>query len=179
MHLVVYRNAWMTSTLILLVFFFWQPGWGPLEPAWSPDNQIFASTQASERFVTPEGANYTLLFNERVVYPKPNKKSRWFSAYQNQHTFLSELEWSPDSQNLAFVEKIYDWEYTDPYNRDFNGSVSKERYYLVVVSRAGHAAGYPIQRPLENPAVLWRGPSKIVIDGQVFDLHANPPSPIN
>ena len=169
----------MTSTLTLLLLFFWQPGYGPLAPAWSPDHQVLATTRVSERFATPEGANYTLLFNGRVVYPKPNKKSGGFSAYQNQHTFLSELEWSQDSQNLAFIEKIYDWEYSDPYNSNFDGRVSNERYYLVILSRAGDAAGYRIQRAPTNPTVVWQGPSKVDINGQVFDLHANPPSPIN
>lgn len=111
----------MTPKLTLLLLLFWQPGDAPLLPAWSPDRQILATTKVPERFATPEGANYTLLLNGHVVYPKP-KKSHWFSAYTDQHTFLTELKWSPESHKLAFLEKVYDWEYSDPYNRDFEGS---------------------------------------------------------
>ena len=165
--------------LSVLLFFFWQPGWGALDPAWSPDREVLATTKVSDRFATPEGANYALLLNGRMVYPKPTKKSSAFSAYQNQHTFLTELAWSPDSQNLAFLEKIYDWEYSDPYNGYFDGSVSNERYYLVIISRKGEAAGYVMQRVSANSKVVWRAASKVAVNGQVFNLDAKPPSPIN
>ena len=165
-------------TLLAAPLCLWQPEYGPLSPAWSPDHQILATTKVNERFATPEGANYTLFLNGRPAYPKP-EKSRWFSAYTNQHTFLTELEWAPDSQQLAFFEKIYDWEYTDPYNHDFDGRVTKNRYYLVIVSRTGNAAGYSIDQAPTNPTVAWHGSSKVALNGRIFDLQANRPGPIN
>ena len=96
----------------------------PLAPAWAPDHQALATTKVSEAFATPEGGNYQLLLNGQLVYPKKPKHS-WFHAYEDQHTFLSKLAWSPDSRRLALVEKVYDWEYTDPYNRYFDGTVSR------------------------------------------------------
>ena len=167
----------MNFRLALVLLFFLQPGDAPLEPAWSPDHQILATTKVLDRFITPEGANYTLLLNGRAVYPKP-RKSRWFSAYSNQHTFLTELAWSPDSQNVAFFEKVYDWQYSDPYNSDFQGEVSNMRYYLVIVSRTGTGAGYQIDRAPPDPRVDWLGNSKIALNGRRFDLHADPPRPI-
>ncbi len=81
----------------------------PLAPAWSPDHQIVATTKVPQAFVTPEGGNYSLLFNGKLVY-LPRAKRSWFSAYEHWHSFLSPLAWSPDSQRVAFVEKIYSWE---------------------------------------------------------------------
>lgn len=167
----------MSPKLTLLLLSFWQPGAAPLLPAWSPDHQILATTKVSERFVTPEGANYTLLLNGHVVYPKP-EKSHGFSAYKDQYTFLTELKWSPESQKLAFFEKVYDWEYRDPYNRDFEGSASKKRYYLAIVSRSGIAAGYRIDRVPTNPRIDWHGASKVALNGRIFDLKVNPPGSI-
>lgn len=155
---------------------FSQFGDGPLPPAWSPDHQILATTTAPQRFVTPEGANYTLLLNGQAVYPKPRKSRwHWFSAYENQHTFLTRLEWSPDSQNIAFFEKVYDWEYGDERGRDFDGWVSGKRYYLAVVSRAGNALGYEIAKPPTAPEVYWRGPSTVGLNEQIFSIQTDPP----
>ncbi len=167
----------MISTLSLLVLLLLLPGNRSLLPAWSPDHQILATTKVSERFVTPEGANYVLLLNGRPVYPE-HKKARWSSAYTNEHTFLTELHWSPDSQRVAFLEKVYDWEYSDPYNRDFDGWASKIRFYLVVVSRDGKVAGYPLSWLLREGDVQWPAASKLTINGRLFDLDTNPPGPI-
>jgi len=168
----------MNSTAILFLLLLSLFGNGPLVPAWSPDHQILATTKVSERFVTPEGPNYTLLLNGCVVYPKP-KKARWFSAYKNQHTFLTELHWSPDNQSVAFFEKVYDWEYSDPYNRDFEGSVSNKRYYVAIVSRTGKAVGYPVVRAPKNPHIDWRSPARLAFSGRIFDLQTDPPESID
>jgi hypothetical protein len=149
----------------------------PLGPAWSPDHEVFATTQVPQAFVTPAGGNYSLLFNGKVVYPHKTKRA-WFAAYENQHTFLSPMVWSPDSQHLAFVEKVYDWEYSDPFNRDFEGRVSNQHFYLVIVSRDGQASGYVLDRMPTRVDLRWKQADQITLNGRCFDLQANSPKPI-
>jgi hypothetical protein len=144
----------------------------PIVPAWSPDHEVLATTKVPQAFVTPEGGNYRLLLNGKVVYPTKAKRI-WFSTYENQHTFLSPLEWSPDSQHLAFVEKVYDWEYTDPYNRDFTGRVSNLRFYLVVVSRDGQVSRYPLGPVPQELNLRWTEEDQIILNKRRFDIRTH------
>ncbi len=144
----------------------------PFPPVWSPDHSLLASTTVSQRFVTPEGGSYRLQLNGRVVYPKKARRSwfahSWFSTYQNVHTFLSDLAWSPDSRNVAFLEKLYDWEYADPFNSDFEGSVSNERFVLVIVSSQGKAAGYRLKHAPKTIHLRWDGPDELTLTPILF-----------
>lgn len=149
----------------------------PLVPVWSPDHQFLATTKVQQRLVTPEGGNYKLLINGKLVYPTKTRHGL-FSAYKDQHTFLSELAWSPDNQDLAFIEKIYDWEYLDPYNSDFAGWASNMRYYLTIVSPDGVAKGYRLDHVPADFDVQWVGPDRVELNDRIFDLRANPPQPI-
>ena len=149
----------------------------PLAPAWSPNGQILASTKVPEQFVTPEGGNYKLLMNGKLVYPAKVPHG-WFSAYKDQHTFLSPLVWSPNSQDVAFLEKVYDWEYYDPYNFYWEGRASKLRYYLAIVSADGRAFGYRLTQVPDDIELEWRGPEQLELDGRTLNLQTNPPQPI-
>jgi hypothetical protein len=149
----------------------------PFSPAASPDHQILATTKVDEGFVTPEGANYKLLLNGHLVYPG-KRKHVWFHAYEDQHTFLSDLTWSPDSQHLAFAEKVYDWEYLDPYNRYFDGTVSKESFYLVIVARDGTVRGYQLLGVPGRDDPRWQDSHTVVLNQRPFDLQTNAPTPI-
>ena len=149
----------------------------PLAPTWSPDHKVLATTKVPQAFVTPEGGNYRLLLNGSLTYPRKAKRA-WFSAYENQHTFLSPLEWSPDSRHVAFVEKIYDWEYTDPYNRYFDGRVSNLHFYLAVVSLDGQASGYQLDHVPLNIQLEWKQADEISFNGRSFDLRNDVFKPI-
>ena len=131
----------------------------------------------SEAFATPEGGNYQLLLNGQLVYPKKPKHS-WFHAYEDQHTFLSKLAWSPDSRRLALVEKVYDWEYTDPYNRYFDGTVSRMGFYLAIIDREGRVSGYKLADVPEDIRLAWPNPQTVVLNDRTFDLRTNLPQPI-
>jgi hypothetical protein len=148
----------------------------PLPPMWSPDHQVLASTEVPINFVTPEGGNYHALLNGQVVYPvKPKKRG---GLYSNWHTFLSDFAWSPDSQNVAFVEKVYDWQYYDPFGRYWDGQTYGKHFFLAILSRNGRTTGYPIA-PLSGDIQLhWKGAGDIVLNGQTFDLNSKPPQPI-
>ncbi len=150
----------------------------PLQPLWSPDHQVLARTQVEQRFVTPAGAGYCLVLNDRPTYPVRCDKPRRHPAYTNIHNFLSELAWSPDSRKLAVVEKIYDWEYSDPYNRDFDGEVKTQRFFLAIVSRDGPAAGFQLESAPPNAQPRWTDGNHLVLNGRTFDLNATPPQPI-
>ncbi len=149
----------------------------PLQPSWSPDHKILATTKVPLSFATPEGADYSLLLNGELLYP-PKVKRSWFAARDQWHTFLSELTWSPDSRAVAFVEKVYRWQYSDPYNRDFDGTVSQEHVYLAIVSREGKATGYELDPAPQEVQLSWPQAQRIVINGRAFNLETNPPEPI-
>ena len=168
----------MPSVLRLLLFAAVLIHDQPLSPARSPDGQILATTEVPQTFVTPEGGNYKLLLNSVLAYP-PKPKRSLFSAYQNWHTFLSPLAWSPDSRYVAFAEKIYNWEYLDPYGRNFDGIASKKRVVLAIVSRDGRAKGYRLGGEWENMQLSWIGPGQIAFDGKTYDLATHPPEPID
>jgi hypothetical protein len=50
---------------------------------------------------------------------------------------------APDHTQVSFLEKIFDWEYYDPFGRNFDGEARNVRDYLMIASE-DHAAGYPI-----------------------------------
>jgi hypothetical protein len=163
--------------LIALLFAIAPPSDVSLPPIWSPDHQVLATTKINERFVTPEGVDYTLFMNGRRAYP-PKPKHTFFAAYTNEHTFRSNLTWSPDGQHLAFTEEVYDWHYMDPYNSDFNGYASEKRYFLVVVTRDGKPAGYRLSDIQSGAEPRWDGPDAVSFAGRDFDLRTDPPGKI-
>ncbi len=148
----------------------------PLPPVWSPDHQVLATTKVPVAFVTPEGGNYSLLLNDTLVYPM-EKKHWWFSGYSHWHTFLSDLVWSPDSRRVAFVEKVYDWSYLDPYNRDFEGEATNKRFYLTVVSRDGKVGRYLLDGRSDQISLRWQGPNKLCLNDEAFDIQKASPDP--
>ena len=144
---------------------------------WSPDHKTLASVQSELLFATPDGANSCLYFNSQPVYPakcKPRPKA----TYRHIHTFLSPIEWSPDSRNAALIVKIFDWEYLDPFNRYFDGESSDVRYYLVIAGTDGAVSGYGLKGIAVPPQLQWRSNSQITLNGQMFDLSAHPPTSI-
>ncbi len=150
----------------------------PLSPTRSPNGQILGTTEVPQSFVTPEGGNYKLLLNGVLVYPAKPKRFH-FSAYENWHTFLSAMAWSPDSQYVAFVEKIYNWEYTDPYGRYFDGRASNRRFVLAIISREGKPRGYQLKGEPETYNLRWIGPGQIAFEGRTYDLESHPPGIID
>ncbi len=148
----------------------------PWPPAWSPDHQVLATSTVPIDFVTPEGGNYHALLNNQVVYPL-KVKHRFSGPYSNWHTFLSEFAWSPDSQSVAFVEKIYDWQYSDPFNRYWDGRAYNKKFFLVILSRNGKAVGYQL-RLQKDLQLHWLDSGKIILNGVTFDLKTNPPQTI-
>jgi hypothetical protein len=88
------------------------------------------------------------------------------------YTFLSPLVWSPDSNHMAVVAKVFDWEYTDPYNGYFGGSASTMRYYAVVASRDGSFVDYPLSGSQDQALVHWNNPNELVVNGETVNLAA-------
>ena len=167
----------MVIEILTLAFQLLLPaGNQPLQAAWSPNHQIRASAEVSQRFITPEGASYRLLLNQHRVYPP--KQRKWFAGYDGIHTFLSEFCWSPDSRHVAFVEKIYDWEYTDPFNSDFGGTLKKVKFYLVLVSETGRSAGYALAAKPDSESPHWLDARRLSLGKLTYDLAANPPKPL-
>ena len=148
------------------------------ETQWSPDHKTLAHVQTEKLFATPDGANSCLYFNGQPVYPLEHCTPRPKATYRNIHTFLSSPEWSPDGRRVAAVEKVFDWEYLDPFGRYFDGESSDVRYHLVIVGTDGTVAGYPLKEIDEHPQVQWQSNSQLTLNGQSYDLASHPPAPI-
>lgn len=154
---------------------------------WSPDRRTLAHIGVVQRYGTPEGNNYCLLFNERTVYPPnctfegklaPTAHGHRPGKFAPIHTFYPDLAWSPDSQRLAFVEKTFVWEYLDPFNGYWAGTASDVHHYLVVAPATGEVERYSLEHMMGEPHVSWASDTTIDVGGQMFNLTANPPRPI-
>lgn len=142
---------------------------------WSPDRKTLAGVKLDVMFGTPVGQNSCLLLNGQAIYPPRCDHAR--ATYTHIHTFLSPLVWSPDSSKVAFVEKIFDWEYEDPFARYFDGEASNVRYYLVIASEQG-AAGYRLDPLAAEQVPAWQTNSRLLLGSQALDLESQPPVPI-
>jgi hypothetical protein len=75
------------------------------------------------------------------------------------------------------VEKVYDWQYSDPFNRYWDGRAYNKKFFLVILSRNGKAFGYQL-RLQKDPQLHWLDSGKIILNGVTFDLKTNPPQTI-
>ena len=142
---------------------------------WSPDRKTLAGVKLDVMFGTPVGQNSCLLLNGQAIYPTRCDHAK--ETYSHIHTFLSPPAWSPDSGKVAFVEKIFDWEYEDPFARYFDGEASNVRYYLVIASEHG-VAGYRLDPVAAEQVPAWQTNSRLLLGGQALDLESQPPAPI-
>jgi hypothetical protein len=142
---------------------------------WSPDRKTLANVKLDVRFGTPAGQRSCLFLNERALYPPGCDHAK--ESYNNIHTFLLPLVWSADGSKAAFVERIFDWEYYDPFGRYFDGEAKNVRYYLVIASK-DHAAGYPIDAVAAQQIPAWQGNSHLMLGNMTYDLDSLPPAPI-
>ena len=142
---------------------------------WSPDRRTLADVKLDVMFGTPAGQNSCLLLNGQAIYPRRCDHAK--ETYSHIHTFLSPLVWSPDSGKVAFVEKIFDWEYEDPFLRYFDGEASDVHYYLVIASEQG-AAGYRLDPVAAEQVPAWQTNSRLLLGSQALDLESQPPAPI-
>jgi hypothetical protein len=150
--------------------------------ALSPDHKTQARIEVARAIGTPEGSNSCLYLDSRAVYPTAHPKDcnpGPRDIYDGVHAFLTPPEWSPDSRKVAIVVRIFDWEYTDPFGKYFDGSLTNDRYFLVIASLDQPSAGYSLKSTVSNPPSLkWVDNTRLTLDGQVFDLAAQPPTPI-
>ncbi len=148
---------------------------------WSPDHQTLARIDVARLIGTPAGSNSCLYLGSRAVYPVAHPKDcepHPKDIYDGIHTFLSSPEWSPDSRRVAIAARIFDWEYEDPFGRYWEGTLSRDRYYLVIASVDQPTAGYPLKAPPALGKITWLDNSRVTLDGQTFDLNAQPPGQI-
>ncbi len=143
--------------------------------SWSPDRKTLAGVKLDVMFGTPVGQNSCLLLNGQAIYPTGCDHAK--ETYSHIHTFLSPPAWSPDSSKVALVEKIFDWEYEDPFARYFDGEASNVRYYLVIASEHG-AAGYHLDPVVAEQVPAWQTNSRLMLGNQALDLESQPPTPI-
>jgi len=142
---------------------------------WSPDHQTLADVKLDVMFGTPAGENSCLFLNATAVYPADCNHAR--ESYSHIHTFILPLVWSADGSKVAFVEKIFDWEYFDPFLRYFDGEASNAHYYLVIAS-TGHVEGYAIDSEAAQQVPAWQSNSRLQLGDMTYDLDSSPPSSI-
>ena len=142
---------------------------------WSPDHKTLADVKLDVKFGTPAGENSCLFLNGTAVYPAGCDHAK--ESYSHIHTFILPLVWSTDGSKVAFVEKIFDWEYLDPFLRYFDGETSNVHYYLVV-ALAGHFGGYAINSVAAQQVPVWQSSSRLQLGDMTYELDANPPSSI-
>ena len=142
---------------------------------WSPDHKTLADVKVDVRFGTPAGENSCLFLNATAVYPAGCDHAK--ATYTHIHTFMLPVVWSADGSKVAFVEKIFDWEYLDPFLRYFDGEASNVQYYLVVAS-AGQTGGYAINSPASQQVPVWQSNSRLQLGAMTYDLDSSPPSSI-
>ena len=142
---------------------------------WSPDHKTLADVKLDVKFGTPAGENSCLFLNGTAVYPAGCDHAK--ESYSHIHTFILPLVWSADGSKVAFVEKIFDWEYLDPFLRYFDGEASNVHYYLVIAS-AGHAGGYAINSAASQQVPVWQSNSRLQLGDMTYDLDSSPPSSI-
>jgi hypothetical protein len=142
---------------------------------WSPDHQTLADVKLDVMFGTPAGANSCLFLNATAVYPSGCEHAK--ESYSHIHTFILPLVWSADGSKVALVEKIFDWEYLDPFLRYFDGETSNVHYYLVIAS-AGHAGGYAINSAASQQVPVWQSNARLQLGDVTYELDSNPPSSI-
>jgi hypothetical protein len=142
---------------------------------WSPDHKTLADVKLDVKFGTPAGENSCLFLNGIAVYPAGCDHAK--ESYSHIHTFILPFVWSADGSKVAFVEKIFDWEYWDPFLRYFDGETSNVHYYLVV-ALAGHFGGYAINSAAAQQVPVWQSNSRLQLGDMTYDLDSNPPSSI-
>jgi len=142
---------------------------------WSPDHKTLADVKLDVKFGTPAGENSCLFLNGTAVYPPGCDHAK--ESYSHIHTFILPLVWSADGSKVALVEKIFDWEYFDPYLRYFDGEASNAHYYLVIAS-AGHVGGYAIDSGAAHQVPVWQSNSRLQLGDVTYELDSNPPSSI-
>jgi hypothetical protein len=142
---------------------------------WSPAHKTLADVKLDVKFGTPAGENSCLFLNATAVYPSGCDHAK--ESYSHIHTFILPLVWSADGSKVAFVEKIFDWEYLDPFLRYFDGETSNVHYYLVIAS-AGHAGGYAINSAASQQVPVWQSNARLQLGDVTYELDSNPPSSI-
>jgi hypothetical protein len=143
--------------------------------AWSPDHKTLANVKLDVKFGTPAGENSCLFLNATAVYPAGCDHAK--ESYSHIHTFILPLIWSVDGSKVAFVEKIFDWEYFDPFLRYFDGEASNVHYYLVIAS-AGNAGGYAIRSVAAQQVPAWQSNSRLQLGDMTYELNSSAPSSI-
>ena len=64
--------------------------------------------------------------HQNIARPGPKPPIATFTR-----SYLSP-QWSPDGRRVALVEKVFDWEYLDPFGRYFDGESSDVQYCVVI-----------------------------------------------
>jgi hypothetical protein len=137
----------------------------------SPDGKYVAHVGPNPHFAPPPAHSNYLQIDKLTVYPLPKGarpgeqrpevarqgRTRWTGI----HNFVSDFFWSPDSERVAFVDGLSDWDETAGAGDGF----TDVRYFVVVVSRSGRAELFALELPgnvsASKVTFAWDGPHRV------------------
>jgi hypothetical protein len=158
---------------------------GGLDFAWSPDRRTLAHVGPLIHFAVLH--DYCVLFNDTKVYPKGCPEATAVKSrsrpdtftYREQHTVESDLVWSPDGHNVAFIVDVYHFDLSGEGTDHEARENRNHRAFLAIVSADHPAVGYRITDSITELKLKWLDNSRIQVkSGLLFDLAVNPPKPI-
>jgi hypothetical protein len=139
----------------------------------SPDSKHVAHAGGGPHFSPPFAQSDYLMVDDLIIYPRalgsepyvrpPDPTDRLL--YRDIHTFGTELAWSPNGTQIAFIEKVCDWR-ADNFG-SYYGKEENEHWWLIVVSAAG---GTPVRTPLPelhggDVTLRWSGEVRVMVEG--------------
>jgi hypothetical protein len=136
----------------------------------SPDGRHIAHVGWIPHFSSPSERSHYLEIDGKPVYPKPTHRKQELNfarkvgnRYVSIHEFQQPWVWSPDSSLVALMDHEFDWE---PRTEGEIGSVTNERYYLVVAGAGLTARRVRIEESFfEGGGIRWITNTSIEITG--------------
>ena len=137
----------------------------------SPDGKHVAHVGPYPHFAPPPAQSNYLQIDKLTVYPlpkgerpseqRPEVARQGRTGWTGIHNFFSDFFWSPDSERVAFVDGLSDWDEAAGARDGF----TDVRYFVVVVSRSGRAEIFPLQLPgvvsASKVTFAWDGPTRV------------------
>jgi hypothetical protein len=150
----------------------------------SPDRKKVAHVGRIPHFAPPYAKSEYLQIDHMTIYPLPKGISpveqmelpEWAKVvhqkgliYQGIHEFMPWMYWSPDSQRIALVDCVYDWQANSIESQsERDGEESNRRCSLVVVSRNGEAVVFALNdlsgEDLRKFSMYWTKPHQLSLE---------------
>src|ERR1700687_564172 len=150
----------------------------------SANGKEVAHVGAIRHFSPPYDKSEYLQIDHTTVYPLPKGMSPFEQKgmlperaevvhkkgliYEGIHEFMSRMYWSPDAQRIALVDCVHDWQTAPNSQLEGDGKEFNHRCSLVVVSKNGEAAPFPLNdlstEDLRKVSMSWASAHELSIE---------------